>query len=146
MTEDQLRAAGQSLGLANAKDLSVDELEKALKQTISTSAAKVESKPETPKHDKDRVWFKLMPDQKAAGDAPVFAGLQGQTIMVHRNTWVPLPKKYLPCFRDAVETIVTTLKDGTTRTSDVPRYNFQIQPLTNVNTPPDDGKFLEDGF
>ena len=147
MSEDQMRSVGKHYNVANADTLPVDQLESFLKAAIEHPqpvAGKTDST--SKKDDRKRVWFKLMADQNIGGDAPVFAALQGNSIMVHRNTWVPLPVSFLPCFSDAVETVVTTLKDGSTRTNDVPRYNFMVLPLTDINTPPESGEAMAGGF
>ena len=142
--------AGKHLGVSHADELQVDDLEKKVKQAVESNTPAAPPPKEPPKKkdskkEKDRLWFKLMPDQKAGGDAPVFAALQGQSIMVHRNTWVPLPKKYLSCFKDAVETVMTMLEDGSNKISHVPRYNYQVKPLTDIDTPPDGG-VEDEGF
>ena len=150
MSEEQLRLAGKFYHIANYNTVSVADLEAALKKTVNSSVPEKPEKAASPGErekpdERKRVWFKLLPDQRIGGDAPVFAALQGNSIMVHRNAWVPLPSKYMPCFRDAVETVVTTLKDGSTKTSDVPRYNYQVKPLVDIDTPPDEG-MIEAGF
>ena len=146
MSEGQLRAYGKEYGVENADSLPVDDLAKKLTTVVEGSGVPDKPKKKAKKDERKRVWFKVMPDQRAAGDAPVFASVNGKTVMVHRNKWVPLPKTYLSCFRDAVETVVTTLKDGSTRLSQVPRYNFQTRPLTDINSPPDGEASHVDGF
>ena len=147
MSEGQLRAYGKEYGVENADALPVDDLARQLTTVVQGAGAPAKpAKKGKKKDDRKKVWFKVMPDQRAAGDAPVFISLNGDTCLVHRNKWVPLPKTYLTCFTGAVETAVTTLKDGSTRTSDVPRYNFQTRPLTDINSPPDGEASHADGF
>lgn len=141
MSEDQLRTYAKQHKVENYDVLDADSLEKALIATVEGHAKPADPKPDgDSEKDRKRVWFKLLADQRATGDAPVFASYNGNAIMVHRNKWVPLPIEYLPCFTDAVEKQVTIQKDGSSKESDVPRYNFQYQPLTDINTPPDGGE------
>ena len=155
MTTRQLRFYAEQAKIKNAVDLPEEELVRTMKAAVDTltleisdawlkknSAAMVkatsgQTTPVAGSASRTKVWFRIMADIKATGDAPVFAGHNGHAIMVHRNKWVPLPVTYLPCFQNAVETRVMVNKDGSTQTRKVPRYNFQTMPLNDERQPPE---------
>lgn len=159
MSLRQLRFYAVQAKIKNAVDMTEEELVKTMKTAVDTltldisdawlkpkTTAKVKATPDQTTPDpmtvakpsgRTKVWFRIMADSRATGDAPVFAGHNGHAIMVHRNKWVPLPVTYLPCFENAVETRVTVNKDGSTTTRQVPRYNFQTSPLNDERQPPE---------
>ena len=155
MSLRQLRFYAVQAKIKNAVDLPEEELVKTMKAAVNTLALDISESLLKPDRtikakatsdqttsvagsaSRTKVWFRIMADIKATGDAPVFAGHNGHAIMVHRNKWVPLPVTYLPCFQNAVETRVMVNKDGSTQTRQVPRYNFQTMPLNDERQPPE---------
>ena len=69
--------------------------------------------------------------QKADEKGPVFAAINGESILIHRNTWVQLPMKYLPVFSDAMTSEVVIQEGGKSIVRDVPRFNYEIRSLSD---------------
>lgn len=86
----------------------------------------------------DRCWFKVSAGQKADEKGPVFAAINGESILIHRNTWVQLKTKFLPIFTDAITSEVVILDDAKSVVRDVPRFNYEIRSLSDGK--PKDGK------
>ena len=144
-TDIEIRNLGRDYDVEGWQTMEGYELKRqVLEAIIDSEISKEESEVEEPieepkKTERERIWFKLNADQRIAGDAPVFASSNGNAIMIHRNEWVPLPVEYMPCFADAVETVAVMQKNGDIKMTDVLRYNYQTQPLTDINQPPDGG-------
>lgn len=77
----------------------------------------------------ERVWFKVSAGEGKLGKAPLFAALNGESILVHRGKWVKLKKKFLNVLNDAIVTEVEQDREGEKTLRDVPRFNFQTRTL-----------------
>lgn len=75
------------------------------------------------------VWFRVSAGTSKSEKAPVFAALNGESVLIHRNTWVKLKKKFLPCFEDAVITLVEVGKDGEKELRHAPRFNVSVRSI-----------------
>lgn len=78
----------------------------------------------------DRCWFRVAAGQRADEKGSVFAAINGESILIHRNTWVQLPMKFLPVFRDALTSEVVIMDDARSMVRDVPRFNYEIRSLS----------------
>lgn len=78
----------------------------------------------------DRCWFRVAAGSRADEKGPVFAAINGESVLVHRNTWVELPLKFLPVFKDALSSEVVVMDDGKSIVRDVPRFNYEVRSLS----------------
>ena len=79
----------------------------------------------------ERCWFKVMAGSRPDEKGPVFAAVNGESILVQRNAWVQLPEKFLTVFKDAISSEVIIADDGkSSRVRDVPRFNFDVRSLS----------------
>ena len=78
----------------------------------------------------DRCWFKVMAGSRPDEKGPVFAAINGQSVLIKRNHWVQLPTSYLPVFEDALSSEVVVSEDGKSSVvRDVPRFNYEVRSL-----------------
>lgn len=76
----------------------------------------------------DRCWFRVMSGSRPDEKGPVFAAVNGDSVLIKRNHWVELPTHFLPVFEDAVSSEVIIDADGKNSTvRDVPRFNFEVR-------------------
>lgn len=75
------------------------------------------------------VWFRVSAGTSKSEKAPVFAAVNSESVLIHRNTWVKLKKKFLPCFEDAVITLVEVGKDGEKELRHAPRFNVSVRSI-----------------
>lgn len=78
----------------------------------------------------ERVWFKVASGEGKMGKSPMFASLNGESILVKRGEWVQLKKKFLGMLQDAVVTEVDQDREGEKTLRDVPRFNYQVRSLS----------------
>lgn len=86
--------------------------------------------PNTLRPKTDRCWFRVAAGQRADEKGPVFAAINGESILIHRNTWVQLPMKFLAVFKDALTSEVVIMDDANSMVRDVPRFNYEIRSLS----------------
>lgn len=77
----------------------------------------------------DRVWFKVMAGSQAHEKHDVFASINGDSVLIKRNHWVKLPRKFLSIFENAVQTEMVKLEDESVVERQVPRFNTQIRTI-----------------
>ena len=76
----------------------------------------------------DRCWFRVMSGSRPDEKGPVFAAINGESVLIQRNHWVELPTRLLPVFEDALSSEVIIDNDGKNSVvRDVPRFNYEVR-------------------
>lgn len=79
----------------------------------------------------DRCWFRVMSGSRPDEKGPVFAAINGDSVLIQRNHWVELPTHFLPVFKDALMSEVLIADDGkSSSVRDVPRFNFEVRSIS----------------
>lgn len=79
----------------------------------------------------DRCWFRVMSGSRPDEKGPVFAAINGESVLIKRNHWVELPTRLLPVFEDAVSSEVIIDSDGKNSVvRDVPRFNYEVRTVS----------------
>ncbi len=119
---DEKAAAKQAVSENDAPEQKEQKTGHSLDRTIPG--------PEDTEPDQDeRIWFKVAAGEGKLGKAPLFAALNGESILVQRGRWVKLKKKFLNVLQHAIVTEVEQDKDGEKTLRDVPRFNYQTRSL-----------------
>ena len=110
-----------------------------------------EGKPENPeaseppkvkvKLKSERVWFKVMAGTQAHEKHDVFASLNGESVLIKRNHWVKLPRKFLSIFENAVQTQMENQDDDRVIERQVPRFNVQVREIED-GIPPEKSRTI----
>lgn len=80
----------------------------------------------------NRCWFRVMSGSRPDEKGPVFAAVNGDSVLIKRNHWVELPTHFLPVFEDALSSEVIIADDGKSSTvRDVPRFNFEVRSISD---------------
>ena len=77
----------------------------------------------------ERVWFRVSAGSAAHEKNDVFASLNGESVLIKRNHWVKLPKKFLAVFEHAIQTEFEMTEDDNLLERQVPRFNIQIRTI-----------------
>ncbi len=89
-------------------------------------------KSKAPPKKSERVWFKVMAGSQSHEKQDVFASLNGESVLIKRNHWVKLPRKFLSVFDCAIQTQMERMgdeKEDRFIERQVPRFNVQIRTI-----------------
>lgn len=77
----------------------------------------------------ERVWFKIAMGSQKSERNDVFASLNGESVLIKRNHWVKLPRKFLAVFENAIHTQMERQENDEIIERQVPRFNVQIRTI-----------------